>query len=281
MEHILPDLKKRFYTLRLLYLLCLVLAVAALVVYFVDRRITLAVLGVNLLFYLLAARPRAKAYQRDCIRESIRLTLSRYLEKADYASPALDPGQVTGVRLVPEDRPVVQKEGGTGLWRGHAVQVGEVVLGNAYFRDPQHKASEFLTGTWVRVELDRDTGLDCRLFRKDLIDPLSRAAYFVRHPDLHEPGQELPQWMGSDWAALAGTADELPNPRALTQLKKLAEYTPTPMAMAVTGGVLSVFLSRRLLWRKVSIRQAPGEEWLKFDLLPELGYILELANRVI
>lgn len=277
----LSALRKQFYTLRLLYLLCLVLAVAALAVYFVDRRATLAVLGVNLLFYLLAARPRAKAYQRTCIESSVLLTLSRYLEQAGYASPALDPAQVCDVRLVPEDRPVVQKEGGRGLWRGSAVIVSEVVLGNSYYLDAQRKASEYLTGIWVRVELGRDTGLDCRLIGKDLIDPRSRAAYFVRHPDLHDPGQERPQWLAEGWEVLAGRSDELPRGQVLNELKKLAEYTPTPMAMAVTGDVLSVFLSRRLLWRKVSVRQAPSEAWLNFDLLPELGYILELANRLI
>lgn len=277
----LSALRKQFYTLRLLYLLCLALAAAALAVYFVDRRATLAVLGVNLLFYLLAARPRAKAYQRACIQSSVLLTLSRYLEQAGYASPALDPAQVCDVRLVPEDRSVVQKEGGRGLWRGGAVMVSEVVLGNSYYRDAQHQASEYLTGTWVRVELGRNTGLDCRLIGKGLIEPHSRAAYFVRHPDLHDPGQERPQWLAEDWEVLAGRSDELPPGQVLTQLKKLAEYTPTPMAMAVTGDVLSVFLSRRLLWRKVSVRQAPSEAWLNFDLLPELGYILELANRLI
>ena len=279
-QETLSALNKQFKRLRLLYLLCLLLAAAALAVYFVDRRVTLAVLGVNVLFYLLAARPRAKAYQRACIQSSVRMTLSRYLDEADYASPCLEPAEILDVRLAAEDGSLTQKEGGRGLWRGRGVKAGEVVLGNSFYRDAQHKGAEFLTGTWVRVELERDTGLDCRLIRKDLMDPRSHAAYFVRHPELHAPVQELPPWLAEDWVVLAGASDALPPAHVLSHLKKLAAYTPAPMAMAVTGDVLSVFLRQRLLWRKVGIRQAPTEDWLNFDLLPELGYILEIARRL-
>ena len=282
-QQLLSRLSAQFKGLRLLYLLCLALAALALAAYFIDRRATLAVLGVNLLVYLLAARPRAKAYRKDCIQASIRLTLGRCLEKAAYASPALDPADIRGPRLVASDdspRALTQKEGGRGLWQGRAVKVGEVILANSFYPDARRQSAEYLTGTWVRVELARDTGLDCRLIRRDLMDPRSRAAYFGRHGDLHPTPQELPPWLAEDWVLITGREDSLPPGHVLKQLKKLAEYTPTPMAMAVTGNILSVFLHQRLLWRNVSVRQAPSEQWLNFDLLPELGYILEIARQL-
>lgn len=279
-QEIHSALTRQFKTLRLLYLLCLLLAVAALAAYFVDRRLTLAVLGVNALFYLLAARPRAKAYQRACIQGSIRLTLSRYLADAAYASPALDPSDIQNVHLAAEDGSLTQKEGGRGLWQGHGVRVCEVVLGNSFYRDARHRAAEFLAGTWVQVELGRDTGLDCRLISRKLMNPLSRAAYFARHGGLHEVEDGLPPPLAEGWLVMAGETDALPSDHVLKHVKKLASYTPAPMALAVTDGTLSVFLRQRLLWRKVSARQAPTRDWLEFDLLPELGYILEIARRL-
>lgn len=282
-QELLSRLRIQFKRLRLLDLLCLSLAVLALSAYFIQRHATLAILGLNALLYLLTVRPRARAYQRDCIRASIRLSLGRYLAKAAYASPALDQAEVRDPRLVAvgeDPGAVTQKEGGRGLWRGREVQVGEVVLGNFFHSDAQHQRAEYLTGTWVRVELARDTGLDCRLIRRDLMDPRSRAAYFGRHDGLRPTAQELPRWLREDWVVITGREDALPAQPVLSGLKELAGYTPTPMAMAVTGGVLSVYLHQRLLWRRVSLRQPPSEVWLNFDLLPELGRILEIARQL-
>lgn len=283
-QKLLSRLNTQFKRLRLLYLLCLALAALALAVYFIDRRATLAVLGLNLLVYLLAARPRAKAYQSACIQASIRLTLGRCLEDAGCASPALDPADIRGPRLVASDdspRALTQKEGGRGLWQDRAVKVGEVILANSFHPDARHQRAEYLTGTWVRVELARDTGLDCRLIRRDLMDPRSCAAYLGRHDDLRPTAQDLPPWLAEDWVVITGrTTDALPSDPILKQLKKLAEYTPAPMAMAVTGNILSVFLCQRLLWRKVSLRQPLTAQWLNFDQLPELAYILKLAGQL-
>lgn len=282
-QQLFSRLVVRFKRLRLLCFLCLILAALALAAYFIDRRATLAILGLNLLLYLLAVRPRAGAYRKDCIRASIRLTLGRCLEGAVYASPALTPSDIRDPRLAAADEDpgaVTQKEGGLGQWQGREVKVGEVILANSFYSDARHRKLECLTGTWVRVELARDTGLDCRLICRDLMDPRSRAAYFGRYDDLRPTAQKLPPWLAEDWVVLTGREDSLPPDHVLKRLKKLAGYTPTPMAMAVTGDVLSVYLHQRLLWRKVSIRQAPSEQWLNFDLLPELGHILEIAGHL-
>lgn len=282
-QEFLSQLSPQFKRLRLLYLLCLALAALALAACFFDRRAALAILGLNLLLYLLGARPRVRAYQRDCIQASIRLTLSRYLDGAVYASPALTPADIRAPRLVAADdspKAIIQKEGGRGRWQGREVRLGEVILASSFYSDAQRRKAEYLTGTWVRVELAHDTGLDCRLICRDLMDPRSRAAYFSRYADLRPTAQELPSWLAEGWVVITGREDALPPAHVLDRLKKLADYTPAPMAAAITGNILSVYLCQRLLWRKVSIRQAPSEQWLNFDLLPELEHLLKIAGQL-
>ena len=78
---------------------------------------------------------------------------------------------------------VLIKEGGAGRWRNRPVRLGDAGFTNAFPMDGKTH-HEFVVGTWVTVELGRDTGLDWRLIQERVMMKPSRDAWFRRESGL-------------------------------------------------------------------------------------------------
>ena len=74
---LVSGLIRQYRRLRLLYLGYLAAAVLALVFFFVDKRVTLALVAASLVYHLVVVRRAGKAYQRAFVHACGQCTLAR------------------------------------------------------------------------------------------------------------------------------------------------------------------------------------------------------------
>lgn len=277
---------RQYRRLRLLYLVYLAAAVLALVFFFVDKRVTLALVAASLLFHLLVVRRAGKAYQRAFIHVCGQCTLSRRLQDARHTeAPTLSEDDLRRAQLIAVNDAkgsVLIREGGAGLYRGRRVSLGDAGFTNSFPMDGKTH-HEFVVGTWVTVELERDTGLDWRLIHRNVMMKPSRDAMFRRTPALRQVRGAGPAWMQSeDWFVLRPEdRPDLPCPPFLAALHKLPLSPDHPIAVCVQGDRLHVFVTNRILGQKVSSRVPPSAAVAQVDFLPELDGILKASDALL
>ena len=282
-QGLLEGLTAQYKGLRRLYLAYLAAAVLALVFFFVDKRITLVLIAVSLIFHLAVVRVRSKAYTKAFVHACLQSTLARTLQNARHTPESpLDPEALRQVRLVaanPAKGSVLTREGGTGTFRGRPVRLSDAGFTHT-FAMAGKRHHEFVIGAWVTVELDHDTGLDCRLIHPKVMMKESRDPYFGGERDLQQVVSGLPDWMEAEgWLVLRPReTPQLPDNRFLSAVRHLAGSTQHPLALCVQGNQLHVYVTNRILGQKVSSRVSPGPAVVETDFFPELGGILKLSD---
>ena len=161
---LVSGLIRQYRRLRLLYLGYLAAAVLALVFFFVDKRVTLALVAASLVYHLVVVRRAGKAYQRAFVHACGQCTLARRLQDARHTeAPTLEEGELRRARLVAANDAkgsVLVREGGSGTYHGRRVRLGDAGFTHSFSMEGKTH-HEFVVGTWVTVELGKDTGLDC------------------------------------------------------------------------------------------------------------------------
>lgn len=277
-----PALTRQYKRLRALYLIYLAAAVAALALFFVDRRITLVILAASLIYHLAVVRRCSKRYERAYIHVCGQSTLERRLEQAVHTeAPVLDPEALRQVRLIPANAGrggVLCREGGSGLYHGRRVRVGDVTFAHSFPMDGKTH-HEFVTGAWITVELNRDTGLDWRLIREHTMMESSREHMLQQETDLKRLVGFAPDWIEREWLVIrpAGTPN-LPEKPILTALHAAAQHSDKKLAFCIQRDRLHAFVTNRILGQRVSVRLAPMEALLRADYLPELADVLHLSD---
>lgn len=280
---LLESLSARYKGLRRLYLVYLAAAVLALVFFFVDKRITLVLIAASLIFHLAVVRTRSRAYAKAFVHACLQSTLERTLQDARHTPESpLDPEELGQVRLVaanPAKGSILAREGGTGTYRGRAVRLSDAGFTHTFAMEGK-RHHEFVIGAWVTVELDHDTGLDCRLIHPKVMMKQSRDPYFSGEGTLQQVVSGLPDWMSREgWLVLRPREiPELPDGTFLSALRTLAGKTELPLAVCVQGDKLHVYVTNRILGQKVSSRVEPGPAVVETDFFPELGGILRLSD---
>lgn len=275
-------LKAGYRRLRVLYFISLMAAVLALVLFFVNRQLTLAVLGASLLYYLLAVRPQNRAYARAYIHTAALASLSRHLQGAEHTpQPVLDPQDLRKAQLLAANRDkggALCREGGRGTWRGRPVELGDVTFAHS-FPAGARKRHEFVVGLWVTVTLDHDTGLDWRLLEERIMLPASREVMYAADQTLVQLEGFGPPWTERGWVMVhRENTPRLPPPDTLKAIRTLAEGTEHAVAVCVQGDRLHIFLTNMLLGQKVGARLPPQEAWVMADRLPELDAALAISD---
>lgn len=279
-------LAAQYKRLRGLYLLCLIAAVLALVCYFVDRVATLALLAGSLIGYVALVRPYSRAYERAFIHTCAQYTLERYLRDAVHTrEPTLEAEELYAVRLVaanPGKGGVLVREGGQGTYHGRRVRLGDAVFAHSFPMDGRVH-HEFVTGSWVTVELEADTGLDWRLIHSGVMMKPSREEMYRQVPDMRRVvGLEVPWLDSGDWEVFCPEDRlDMPGGRFLKELERLSRQMEMGLAVCVRGKELHVFVDGRILGQKVSSRIAPQAAIAQVDLLPELGGILKASDALM
>lgn len=284
-QDLLGALSAQYRRLRMLYLVYLGAAVLALVFFFVDKRITLALIAASLIFHLVVVRRCSKAYCLAFVHACLQSTFARTLQNASHTSASpLDPEALQQVRLVAANSAkgsIIVREGGTGTYRGRAVALSDAGFTHSFpLAGKQHH--EFVIGAWVTVALDHDTGLDCRLIHPKVMMKDSRDPYFSGQRELQQVVSGLPEWMDREgWLVLRPReTPQLPDGTFLSALRTLAGKTELPLAVCIQGDKLHVYVTNRILGQKVSSRVVPSRAVTDTDFFPELGGILKLSDAV-
>jgi len=277
-------LYEKFRTLRMLYFIYLLASILALLTFFIDKRLTLLILGVSILFHFTLVRPKSKSYERQFIHACAQLTLERHLSQAAHSHiPVLSVQTLRRARLIPENGQtgsITLHEGGTGQINGCSVTLGDAVFCNSFLKNGKNR-HQFVYGCWIQLQLPDDTGLDWRLVHKNALIQQSVNTMQSKNPNLLGPEdyQALPRWVQADFFILREQdTPSLPPLPVLEKLHKLACNTALPLAICIQGGLFHVFLINRLIGQKVSVREMPTEERLQLDFLPELEYIISAAK---
>ena len=244
---LVSGLIRQYRRLRLLYLGYLAAAVLALVFFFVDKRVTLALVAASLVYHLVVVRRAGKAYQRAFVHACGQCTLARRLQDVRHTeAPTLEEGELRRARLVAANDAkgsVLVREGGSGTYHGRRVRLGDAGFTHSFSMEGKTH-HEFVVGTWVTVELGKDTGLDWRLIHERVMMKPSRDAF-------------------------------------LAALRRLSAATDKPLAVCVQGDRLHVFVTNRILGQKVSSRVPPSAAVAEVDFLPELDGILKASDALV
>ena len=203
---LVSGLIRQYRRLRLLYLGYLAAAVLALVFFFVDKRVTLALVAASLVYHLVVVRRAGKAYQRAFVHACGQCTLARRLQDARHTeAPTLEEGELRRARLVAANDAkgsVLVREGGSGTYHGRRVRLGDAGFTHSFSMEGKTH-HEFVVGTWVTVELGKDTGLDWRLIHERVMMKPSRDAMLRRESGLRRVVGFGPDWMeDGTWFAL-------------------------------------------------------------------------------
>ena len=241
--------------LRLLYLGYLAAAVLALVFFFVDKRVTLALVAASLVYHLVVVRRAGKAYQRAFVHACGQCTLARRLQDARHTEAP---------------------------YHGRRVRLGDAGFTHSFSMEGKTH-HEFVVGTWVTVELGKDTGLDWRLIHERVMMKPSRDAMLRRESGLRRAVGFGPGWMeDGTWFALRPEGKpDVPGDAFLAALRRLSAATDKPLAVCVQGDRLHVFVTNRILGQKVSSRVPPSAAVAEVDFLPELDGILKASDALV
>lgn len=274
-------LMAQFKLVRRLYLAYLLVAIGALVSFFFDKRVTPALLALCLIYHLALVRPKAKAYQRAYTHLCAQLTLERHLENASHTEqPVLTPQEISAVKLVASNTTkgaILCREGGTGTVKGCPVRLGDVTVSHSFPNNGKTN-HQFITGVWTCVELGRDTGLDCRFLRREVMLPRSWEKMLSENPELER--LPAPEALGEDFLLIRSRDNgALPTDAFLRRLKKLGEGK-CPVALCIQGDKLHLLVVNRVLGQSVDIRQPPAEGWLARDIVPELSALPGLVEQL-
>ena len=277
---LVSGLIRQYRRLRLLYLGYLAAAVLALVFFFVDKRVTLALVAASLVYHLVVVRRAGKAYQRAFVHACGQCTLARRLQDARHTeAPTLEEGELRRARLVAANDAkgsVLVREGGSGTYHGRRVRLGDAGFTHSFSMEGKTH-HEFVVGTWVTVELGKDTGLDWRLIHERVMMKPSRDAMLRR-----ESGLRRAVGFGPGWIALRPEGKpDVPGDAFLAALRRLSAATDKPLAVCVQGDRLHVFVTNRILGQKVSSRVPPSAAVAEVDFLPELDGILKASDALV
>lgn len=279
-EVTLDSLRRQFRTLRLLYAANLILAGAALILYFVDKRLSLAAIGAGFLFHVFCVRSKIKGYARDFVHLGVMLTLQKHMEQVSHGPRSvLTQDEIRTARLIPTNSgngAILCREGGSGRWNGRTVRLGDVTLAHTFPLEGKNH-HEFVVGCWAVVELHSDTKLDCRFLGCHSIMRPSLERFLQEQPDL----TRVPDRLDKDWVILCPSGNtQLPGPRYFDKLKRLGRETDGQIAVCIHANRLHILFVNQILGQKVSQRVGPSPDFEKVDLLPQLSLGLALADEL-
>lgn len=270
---------------RSVFLIIPVLAAAAFLTFF-NRTISLLLLAAAVLYQVFYLRKLRNLYLDSITRENLLHTICKKLG-ADAPSPKTG-GDITADTIrdaelisVSEDKAKPYLcQGVTGTYQGFKVSICDATL-PCFFRlvKKGRKRIHMNSGAWFHVELPHDTQQNWRFLHKDSFPTPMRLAYFEGIPELENA--KIPDIrLNKDYVLYRAKepAGQEPSQAFLDAAKKFSDYTPGHFAVSVHGSQMDVFLRDRFLALPVSVKSGPSRELLEFDPLPELKYVIQLAE---
>ena len=286
-EQLLVTLKQEYRKLRLYVLLMLLLLVAALVFVFVNRIVSLVLIGACAVFYIFVFRREQQRYADSITEANLSCTVAKTLGTEQIlpkSGGTITKETIEHAAMMPVkeiDGSPLLCWGMNGSLNNLPVSVCDATIAQDFsLQEKGKKRVHFNAGAWVHVELPEDTNQRWCLLDETSVPTPIRMDYFSHKMNMQTAS------VGND---IIGKKCVLYQPaekerqlssQLLHEIQKLIEYTPGYVAISVKGNCVDFFLRGRFLSRAVSISQAPTKELIEFDPFPELKYLLKIAKAI-
>lgn len=288
MTNPINEIQQLYHRYRLLVFAMLMLLITALILVFLQRALVLPVLGAAVLFHLFLLRPCQKQYTNSVTRANLMQTVCRTLGSdgpAQKGGTLITSDTIANSGLMPcgdeNSQPLLCWEI-QGKKKDMTLTLCDATIPqNFHLVEKGKKRVHFNAGVWIHLDLPTDTQLHFKLIDETAVPTPIRMEYFsqkhtfetasVGDPDL---GKRFVFYRPRD-------SRQQPSPALLKKLRALMEYTPGYVALGINGSRMDVFIRGRFLARAVSASTRPSQALLDFDPLPELAYVVELADAVL
>lgn len=276
--------KYRMYTF-----LTLMLLVSALLLTFINRYLTLTVLGIAALWHLFAQRPLQKQYLLTFTQYNLENTLCRYLgadAPSEHAGGYITADTILQSELMPCR---IEKNSPLLCWqlkgcrKGISIALCDATIAQDFkLADKGKKRVHFNSGVWAHIDLGKDSGKRFLLFDETSVPTPIRMDFFSKEKTQYETASLGDDSLGKRFVLYrpVDEPDQIPSASFLQSLKRLVNYTPGYLAISINGTQIDIFLRGRFLAKAVSLSQKPDQKQLEFDPFPELSYLIELAYSV-
>lgn len=273
------QISSQFRRVRQLQMMCVGCVAAALAAYYLNKWLAVALLCPAVIMRLFF-RKQKKLYRREFLHVSAERTLRRHMEQSVHLFDAPHTEQeLRQVRMLPCDAAksgLVCCEGGTGRYHGRNVRLTGVTFAHTYTPE-RAKRVNYTVGTWVSVQLNKDTGMDCRFLspRTAPMPSLKEMLWVETDLKLMDPPADM---SGSWYLVCREGCESIPGAGFLKQLDRVYSKTDGLIAVCVQGDRLHFLLEDEVLAQEVSIRTPPEQSLERRDLLPGLSHGLRLAD---
>ena len=283
-EDMLRDLAARRRVLIAAYALTVAAYVTAIVWVVFNMTVSLWIVNFTTLFYVFVVRRLDKKHNETFAKDNLLLTSGSKLEDIQIQRKSkVNQDTVRSLKLFPLRSTGVAVVGGMGMIgrrKQMQVQACEVTICYEPKESGGKKKLEMRGGLWLDVKLAKDSGQHLVLVQKDALDG-DASPDFYREQGLEE--LKL-QWRGlQDGFNFYGSPDSTSKTvdlfaRSCIDLVERSKKMKGKLLVQVRRDHLCAFVTGRSLVFSTPILKPVTEEILKYDRLPELAAMLEMAR---
>lgn len=281
MDDRIQELKKKRAGFRIFYGLMAAYLLFSLVLLYRMRMLGLIAALLAPLWYLVFLRPALKRFETEKRILNMELAYGGFLDaiipKADHVILRED---VDAAGLIPtQEKGFLSLNGFTGTFRKLPVAAGEI---SNYHRldlkNPKSNRLLFLTGTFVKLKLSVDTGMNLRALSLGLLAAETRKVFFEEQQGLKKV--LLPEGSLKQKFILYDGSGEIPDSEIQNGLLKLRAASRDNIAVSIQGNLVSIFLQNSFLACDSHVYDEITDAGLKAVRCPELKAALLFSARL-
>lgn len=244
----IQELKKKRARFRIFYGLMTAYLLFSLALLYQMRMFGLIAAILAPLWYLAFLRPAVKRFETEKQILNMELAYGGFLDAlTPKACHVISREDVDAAGLIPtQEKGFLSLNGFTGAFRKLPVAAGEI---SNYHRldlkNPKSNRLLFLTGTFVKLKLSADTGMNLRALGLGLLAAETRRVFFEEQQGLKMV--PLPEGSLKQKFILYDGLGEIPDPEIQNGLLKLRAASGDNIAVSIRGNLVSIFLQNRFL----------------------------------
>ncbi len=283
----MDQLISEYRRMRLATFLILPLLICAAVFAFINRYITLALLAITLVYHLLYLRKKQKNYSSHVTRMNLLATTCRQLGAEDFFENS--GGRITDELVIESGlMPVKQQKGSpllcygiSGTLNGFEISLCDATIAQDFTLVKKGKKRvHFNSGVWVHIKLPENSQKRYCLYEESSVPTPIRMDFYSNKMIMKKAELDEPKLQGRCVLYQPKDSEDQINSRVEYEFAKLMDYTPGYPAMSVKGDHVDFFLRGRFVVRPVSVANAPTQQLIDFDPLPELSYLIKIAKEI-
>ncbi len=283
----MDQLLREYHSMKRVTMFILPLLAAAIIFAFINRYITLVLLAVTLLYHVFYSRKKQKNYSSHVTRENLLATTCKQLGTRDISENS--GGAITEDMILSSGLMPVKRQKGSpllcygisGTLNGWKICLCDATVAqNFTLVKNGRKRVHFNSGVWVRIQLPTNPQLRYCLYEESSVPTPIRMEFYKNKLKMTKREIEEPKLQGRCVLYQPSDAGYQVSTRVEYEFAKLLDYTPGYPAMSVKNDHVDFFLRGRFVARPVSVSNAPTQQLIDFDPLPELPYLINIAREI-